>query len=746
MKGIPDLWEKWTHGNRAIADGDIDRDDDGLTDLEEFQNQTDPRTADTDGDGFSDSFEVANGMNPVVSEDFTPIEPDTNNNGLPDIWDQAGYGSYFNDADHDGFDDYYETYYLPTASDSNFDAFVDIYTSRSVLLYWDNGSLEGSGSIVIPPTTGTSVKIRLPFGSDTAINLLPVPYGTDPPPGELWKSRMRLSFAPRPGQSLVVNALVSTDGMIAHKVVNLESVVMRFATTSLSGFQTLALTEGGTGNNNPSITISYRQLGIKPVDAAWHFVDELIGPFSITNLAGVLPQNVSWSADYGSVSSSSGGTTAFLTVTQVPPPFDFDTITLTTVSELDEATFVTNRLAIPKCTPTAFGLVDATENFSPHLGETASFTLDLTGCPHAWQEGWLEAEAMRETTAGWQHVGWLDASQAQPGHQKRRYCLAGPQTIMWNGIATEGAALTDSPDVFTDSVSPFHRALPQVISGEPVPPPYYTIFFRYRGEDSDTSEIIDEASTKIFVPQVVKVEMTDAAYNEFKTPIIYPDTYWPQHIGKPDVNNGVSVELYSGSSMTKCEIVSNIALKAQSSVPISANIRFSMFGNSTGVKTVTIKHRDNETNIRRLCWGTTPHEYCSWRNEKPHGKCDVYVDRIRFDPCNDKLLVEAGGMPPYLYDPTLFPYTPEDLLTALANVSVHEFGHTAGLVQPILYGLSDFHNWAPLNWAGSPVQTENNWFMNPGEPAIFRFDKVPGKPRLWFWLNAKYLNFILPKP
>ncbi len=24
--GIPDLWEKWTHGNRAVADGDIDRD------------------------------------------------------------------------------------------------------------------------------------------------------------------------------------------------------------------------------------------------------------------------------------------------------------------------------------------------------------------------------------------------------------------------------------------------------------------------------------------------------------------------------------------------------------------------------------------------------------------------------------------------------------------------------------------------------------------------------------------------
>lgn len=49
--GIPDLREKWTHGNPHVADGCLDRDGDGLSDLGEFQNQTDPRTADTDADG-----------------------------------------------------------------------------------------------------------------------------------------------------------------------------------------------------------------------------------------------------------------------------------------------------------------------------------------------------------------------------------------------------------------------------------------------------------------------------------------------------------------------------------------------------------------------------------------------------------------------------------------------------------------------------------------------------------------------
>ncbi len=175
--GIPDLWEKWTHGKKLVADSDLDRDGDGLTDLEEFLTQTDPRTTDTDGDSFSDFFEVANGMNPVVSEDFTPVEPDTNHNGLPDIWEQGGYDSSFRDADHNGFDDYYERYYLPAASDDNFDVIVNIYSTRSVLLIWESG--EDWNSIVMLPTTATSVKLRLPFGADTEVKLHPSPYGTD---------------------------------------------------------------------------------------------------------------------------------------------------------------------------------------------------------------------------------------------------------------------------------------------------------------------------------------------------------------------------------------------------------------------------------------------------------------------------------------------------------------------------------------------------------------------------------------
>ena len=715
--------------------------------MEEFQNQTDPRTADTDGDGFDDAFEVANGMDPIVQADFTPVEPDENQNGIIDLWENAPYLYGFTDTNHNGFDDIYEEYCLEPASEGNYDVVVDVYTTRSAALTWT--TTNATQGFVLAATAGTAVRLRLPFGEDTQIALLPAPEGDDPPAGELWKSRLRLSFAPRDGQTAVGTCVVSADDEIQQKVVVAESTMSRFPDPPANLSQGLVQAQslrGDTAGDVPRIEIAYRKLGIKPVDPGWHFVDELIGPFSITNYAGALPADVSWSVDYGEVSVAPGSVVVYLRVTEEPPSYKNGVITLKAASELDAETVVTNRIEVPKCIQPEFSLTDGTGNFSPHLGETASFTLALPGCNHATREGWIEGELMRETTAGWQHVGWLDASQAQPGHQKRRRCLFGPQTITWDGIATESAALADSPDVFTEGSAPFHRALPAVVSGEPVPPPYYTLFFRYREADSDTADIVAEARTTVSVPQVVNVEMTDLAYNEFCLPIVYPDTYWPELIGNPELNGGVSVELYSGSSMLHYELLSNIAQVAQSAMPVGVNIRFSTSSVPIGVKTVTIKHRDIDTNVRLLCWGTTPSENVSWRNTTPSGDCEAYIDRIRFDPCNEKFCVEWADVPPYLYATNLFPYSETDLTKAVAYTCVHEVGHTLGLVHPTLYGIAGYHNWAPLDWKGSRVQAETNWFMNPSEPSVFRYDKAQGKPREWFWLNAKYMIFILPSP
>jgi len=62
--GMADAWERAEFGTDAI-DGTGDPDGDGLNDLGEFQNGTDPHLPDTDGDGYDDHAEFVAGTSPV---------------------------------------------------------------------------------------------------------------------------------------------------------------------------------------------------------------------------------------------------------------------------------------------------------------------------------------------------------------------------------------------------------------------------------------------------------------------------------------------------------------------------------------------------------------------------------------------------------------------------------------------------------------------------------------------------------
>ena len=75
--GMDDAWEVTYFGGTNVSDGSGNADGDGLTDLEEFQNGTNPTSADTDGDGLNDSAELA-------THGTDPTDADSDDDGMAD--------------------------------------------------------------------------------------------------------------------------------------------------------------------------------------------------------------------------------------------------------------------------------------------------------------------------------------------------------------------------------------------------------------------------------------------------------------------------------------------------------------------------------------------------------------------------------------------------------------------------------------------------------------------------------------
>ena len=65
---MPDSWEKQFNLNPHQNDADRDLDNDGLSNIVEFQNSTDPTKKDTDRDGIFDGWEIKYGLDPLVAD------------------------------------------------------------------------------------------------------------------------------------------------------------------------------------------------------------------------------------------------------------------------------------------------------------------------------------------------------------------------------------------------------------------------------------------------------------------------------------------------------------------------------------------------------------------------------------------------------------------------------------------------------------------------------------------------------
>ncbi len=109
--GLPDLWQLHYFGHLGV-DPNADPDGDGLSNLQEYLNHTDPTTADTDGDRMPDAWELAHGLDPNDPSDAA-LDPD--HDGLTNLEEyQHGTDPHNWDTDGDGVPDGIEAKYLRT--------------------------------------------------------------------------------------------------------------------------------------------------------------------------------------------------------------------------------------------------------------------------------------------------------------------------------------------------------------------------------------------------------------------------------------------------------------------------------------------------------------------------------------------------------------------------------------------------------------------------------------------------------
>ena len=123
-----DRWEMDFFGNYE-QDGSADSDDDGLTDLEEYNNETNPLDIDTDKDGMPDGWEIQNGTDPLLNDSTGDLDSD----GLLNI-DEYYNNSDANNPDTDGdkLSDYDEFFYNtdPNNQDTDGDSLTDYDESK----------------------------------------------------------------------------------------------------------------------------------------------------------------------------------------------------------------------------------------------------------------------------------------------------------------------------------------------------------------------------------------------------------------------------------------------------------------------------------------------------------------------------------------------------------------------------------------------------------------------------------------
>lgn len=164
--GIPDWYEDENGLNKAVADGNLDLDADGLSNLQEYLAFTSANNPDTDGDGAKDGAETGTGVFVDANNTGTDrLNPDTDGDGLRDGV-ETGTGTFVSssntgssplsiDTDNDKFPDGTE---VQLGSDPTKASVTPIKVDNvNLLAYWDfnDSSVAGTATDKVHGLTAT---------------------------------------------------------------------------------------------------------------------------------------------------------------------------------------------------------------------------------------------------------------------------------------------------------------------------------------------------------------------------------------------------------------------------------------------------------------------------------------------------------------------------------------------------------------------------------------------------------------
>ena len=262
--GLPDEWERIYGLVVGTDDSGADPDADGLDNLREYQEGTNPVVADTDGDGLLDGFEVDTSRT-------DPLHADTDGDGLPDGWEYDHgldplVADAFEDADGDGVNNRieFERGTDPGARDSDGDGiddglelaqragFVALESGRTSALF-DDAALAGIGLRI----ESTSPEVIVPGSLGSESVAFPINGRSDPVYGE----RTTFLFAPDDfarsfggviGHAGVVNGRATDQ---AARAVDVGDLTLRYAPVRSSDERSGFFLESTTGTTGPVFDI-----------------------------------------------------------------------------------------------------------------------------------------------------------------------------------------------------------------------------------------------------------------------------------------------------------------------------------------------------------------------------------------------------------------------------------------------------------------------------------------------------------